>query len=253
MSGIRMAWVPRFVPEFYRLYRSITPINLSSLPAPIATLDGGLSTYKDETVADGVRYYYVLAAVTGSPELVAFSEQIEVTAIGFGASGSGSGISGGGSGGSGGGGGGGFGDPVYALYFLSSDQTISGTDLRPHTALGSDADGLWNTGTLHFVVDAADDGKWALLTYQFLQSTESGNDYTVRIDRALAASPASFVQQTNARHTLSMGFPVSELFLLATGDVYRFLLGKNNGGSSPSIVASDERNALSIEILTEVA
>lgn len=49
-----------------RIYRSTSPMNPASLPAPLATVAAGVVTYNDTTVTPGNTYYYRVAAVNGA-------------------------------------------------------------------------------------------------------------------------------------------------------------------------------------------
>lgn len=240
MTEINLRWSPRFVPDEQRLYRSTSPIDIESLPTALATLTADAVDYEDSDVTTGVTYYYVLASVVGDPERVAFTRQITVTASGVAVGG----------GGDPGDPGGDVGDAVFLQYFVPSDYSASGNNKPPFTALGSDDGALFDTSGIRYVVGAAENGKFAHMVHSFLSPTEGGRDWIVAIEKALAASPTTFVRIAEMRHTNAMGFTVSQPFLLATGDAYQFRY--INSGAAITIIASDVRNAMSIEFLEEV-
>lgn len=65
--------------EGHRLYRSTSPMDPESLPAPIANLGPGVDSYEDGDVTPGETYYYRVGAFVGSVEMV--SDELEIEAV----------------------------------------------------------------------------------------------------------------------------------------------------------------------------
>lgn len=80
MSKIDLTWDADGVPESYTVYRSESSMDINNLPTALAT---GITDkfYSDETVVDGVNYYYRVASVKGSA--FKLSSEIDVLAVGF--------------------------------------------------------------------------------------------------------------------------------------------------------------------------
>lgn len=80
MSKIDLTWDADGVPESYTVYRSESSMDINNLPTALAT---GITDkfYSDETVVDGVNYYYRVASVKGSARKL--SSEIDVLAVGF--------------------------------------------------------------------------------------------------------------------------------------------------------------------------
>ena len=62
----------------HRIYRSESPMDPGNLPAPIASVGAGVTTYTDTSAVDGTFYYYRVSATRGSLEAV--SDETCVTA-----------------------------------------------------------------------------------------------------------------------------------------------------------------------------
>jgi len=70
-GGIKLQWKDRnFSEEQHRIYKSSTPMALSMLPTPIATLGSNITEYIDYEVIEGETYYYRISAVRGNDEAV---------------------------------------------------------------------------------------------------------------------------------------------------------------------------------------
>lgn len=63
----------------HKVYRSLSPMTVGSLPAPIATLGTNVTSYVDADVVAGETYYYRVAAVRNASEAV--SSEITVQAV----------------------------------------------------------------------------------------------------------------------------------------------------------------------------
>lgn len=63
----------------HKVYRSLSPMAVGSLPAPIATLGANVTSYTDSDVVEGQTYYYRVAAVRNASEAV--SSEISVQAV----------------------------------------------------------------------------------------------------------------------------------------------------------------------------
>lgn len=76
MAGVRIEFAQFGDFDSFSIYRSDTPMNVSSLPAPIAT---GLSTmyYVDDTVVEGLTYHYRVSVARGSDTML--SDEVEYT------------------------------------------------------------------------------------------------------------------------------------------------------------------------------
>lgn len=76
--AVKLDWVDNNPPEYnedgHKVYRSATPIDVNSPPAPIATLAADIITYTDTDPAAGG--YYRVSAYRGSVE--AFSDEIQI-------------------------------------------------------------------------------------------------------------------------------------------------------------------------------
>lgn len=76
---IRLNWQESNLLETgHRVYRSLSPIDVESLPTPIATLGPNVTEYLDEDVTAGETYYYRVSAYTTFSEKI--SEEVQVTA-----------------------------------------------------------------------------------------------------------------------------------------------------------------------------
>jgi len=76
--AILLTWTDtNSVEEGYKIYRSLTPMNPASLPAPIATLGAGVTSYIDSTAAPNTTYYYRVAAFLGS--LIQVGAEVQLT------------------------------------------------------------------------------------------------------------------------------------------------------------------------------
>ena len=79
-GGIKLQWRDRnYAEESHRIYRSDTPMSLSSMPTPIATLTNNVTEYIDYDVIEGNTYYYRIGAVRGADE--AISDELEMVAV----------------------------------------------------------------------------------------------------------------------------------------------------------------------------
>lgn len=63
----------------HKVYRSLSPMSVGSLPEPIATLGANVTSYMDSDVVEGQTYYYRVAAVRNASEAV--SSEITVQAV----------------------------------------------------------------------------------------------------------------------------------------------------------------------------
>lgn len=81
--GIRLTWTdPNFGEDGHNIYRSTSPMDPQSLPAPYDTVGPNVELYDDGNVTDGETYYYRVSAFAGSSlELV--SDEIQITASTF--------------------------------------------------------------------------------------------------------------------------------------------------------------------------
>ena len=78
-GGIKLQWRDRnYAEDSHRIYRSDTPMSLSSMPTPIATLTNNVTEYIDYDVIEGNTYYYRIGAVRGNDE--AISDELELIA-----------------------------------------------------------------------------------------------------------------------------------------------------------------------------
>lgn len=77
MSSINLSWSAEGTIDSYKVYRSTSPMNVASLPEPLAT---GITTksYSDATVTVGNTYYYRVASVKNGVEKV--SSEINIKA-----------------------------------------------------------------------------------------------------------------------------------------------------------------------------
>lgn len=74
--GFRLTWQDNNASEDgHRIYRSTTPMDPEDLPAPLATIGAGVTTWDDTTAAEGVTYYYRVSAFKGDAEAV--SSEVE--------------------------------------------------------------------------------------------------------------------------------------------------------------------------------
>ena len=81
MPNVTLRWTPRFIGNRQLVYRSTSPIDITSPPAALAVVDASASSYVDETVVEGNTYYYVVGAENNeSPADIAFSNQVSVFA-----------------------------------------------------------------------------------------------------------------------------------------------------------------------------
>lgn len=78
MSSVNLTWAADGNIDSYNIYRSTSPMNIASLPAPLAT---GITTksYSDTTAANGTKYYYRVASVAGSTNKI--SSEISVSTV----------------------------------------------------------------------------------------------------------------------------------------------------------------------------
>lgn len=78
--GIRLTWQNNSaLSDAAEVYRSATPMDVGSLPAPLATLAASAVSYDDTSAVDGQTYYYRVAAVRGSSRAVSAELQVIVT------------------------------------------------------------------------------------------------------------------------------------------------------------------------------
>jgi hypothetical protein len=66
--------------EGVRVYRSETPIEDAALPAPLATLPPGSTSYVDDTSVRGTKYYYRFGVFQGTDELISPNKAVLVVA-----------------------------------------------------------------------------------------------------------------------------------------------------------------------------
>lgn len=67
MAKIRLTWQDKLLLEDgVRIYRSTSPINPASLPAPLASVPVGRGVYEDKTVTAGQQYHYYVAPFSDS-------------------------------------------------------------------------------------------------------------------------------------------------------------------------------------------
>lgn len=78
MSSVNLAWAADGPIDSYNIYRSLSPMNVASLPAPLVT---GVSTksYSDSSIALGNLYYYRVGSVRNGVEKVS----AEIEALSF--------------------------------------------------------------------------------------------------------------------------------------------------------------------------
>ncbi|MHA3083719.1 LamG domain-containing protein [Acinetobacter sp. ANC 5383] len=77
MSSVNLNWDATGQIDSYKVYRSISPMNIESLPTPIAT-DVMTKSYSDNTVVSGTTYYYRVGSVRNGVEKI--SEEINIPA-----------------------------------------------------------------------------------------------------------------------------------------------------------------------------
>lgn len=65
------------------VYRSTSTIDPANLPAPLATLSPGTTTYSDTTATTGTIYYYRVAAIIGGTAYVSSELQIDAVITGI--------------------------------------------------------------------------------------------------------------------------------------------------------------------------
>lgn len=237
MATVNLKWLPRFEADHFRIYRSTSLIDPASLPAALVELGPNSSFYTDTTAELSTRYFYLLAAVVGSPEQVAFTEQVQIWTGGDDEE-----------------------DPEpsvvsFTQYYLGTDYTIAAdsTTVPDHTTLELGGTNLFDAVDLNYVVDSADNNKFAALVHSAVMDSTSGHDIIVGIRRARAATPSTFEQISWQRQgSGTIGLPVTALALLKTGDIYEFFVTNDHGTTSPTFSASDVLNAISIELLEEV-
>jgi hypothetical protein len=76
---VTLNWVDRNIgSEGTRIYRSLTPMALNALPAPLATVGPGVTTFVDETAERNKVYYYRFGVFKGVDEAVSREEVIGV-------------------------------------------------------------------------------------------------------------------------------------------------------------------------------
>jgi hypothetical protein len=70
--SIKLSWpdINAAVADSIKVYRSTTPIDANSLPAPLATLAGTALEYEDTAVVRGTVYHYRVAAFKGSSMVI---------------------------------------------------------------------------------------------------------------------------------------------------------------------------------------
>jgi len=77
---IRLTWADNNVAETgHNIYRSDTPMDPEALPTALATLDADVAEYLDETVTEGLTYYYRVGAFNNTEELVSDEVVVEAT------------------------------------------------------------------------------------------------------------------------------------------------------------------------------
>lgn len=75
---VRLTWGDtNSIEEGYRVFRSTSPIDTNSPPAPLATLPAGATEYVDSTAAPSTTYYYRVAVYLSS--LRQFGDEVVVT------------------------------------------------------------------------------------------------------------------------------------------------------------------------------
>ncbi|WP_165856723.1 LamG domain-containing protein [Marinobacter sp. JSM 1782161] len=78
--GIRLTWTDNnFGEDGHRIYRSTSPMDAESLPAPYDEIGPNVELYDDGGVMEGETYYYRVSAYIGSSTEVV-SEEIQITA-----------------------------------------------------------------------------------------------------------------------------------------------------------------------------
>lgn len=80
MGTITLTWNDTNTTETgHKVYRSLSPMTVGSLPVAIATLGANVTSYTDSDVVEGQTYYYRVAAVRNASEAV--SAEIAVQAV----------------------------------------------------------------------------------------------------------------------------------------------------------------------------
>lgn len=73
--SIKIKWVDRnAVVDGFRLYRSLTPIDDTALPAPLTTLAANVFEYIDTTALRNTVYYYKIGAYLGAQETLSLNK-----------------------------------------------------------------------------------------------------------------------------------------------------------------------------------
>jgi len=78
--ALRLNWEnPNQFPTTVEIYRGNAPLDRNALPAPVATLPHGTTTWVDTTAAFDATYYYVFVTKTATDRVVSLNKEITVT------------------------------------------------------------------------------------------------------------------------------------------------------------------------------
>lgn len=78
--ALRLNWEnPNQFPTTVEIYRGNAPLDRNALPAPLATLPHGTTTWVDTTAAFDATYYYVFVTKTATDRVVSLNKEITVT------------------------------------------------------------------------------------------------------------------------------------------------------------------------------
>jgi hypothetical protein len=73
--SIKIKWTDRnTIVDGFRIYRSLTPLNDASLPAPLATVAANVFEYTDNTALRNTVYYYKIGAFLGADESLSLNK-----------------------------------------------------------------------------------------------------------------------------------------------------------------------------------
>jgi len=75
--SVSLTWAESVGAEGYRIYRGTAPLEIGSLPAPIASVLAPASAFQDNETTLEVTYYYRVAAYAGAEEAV--GAQVTIT------------------------------------------------------------------------------------------------------------------------------------------------------------------------------
>lgn len=76
--SIKLNWVNRNTqPVTVTIYRGTSPLDRTALPAPLATLSNGETSYVDLTAVQGAVYYYVFKTTNGSETVISRNQKMQ--------------------------------------------------------------------------------------------------------------------------------------------------------------------------------